>query len=62
MTDMLLSLSTDMTLSQDQAAYVYKDQPDTMESASFLGGIIACIMRVQATKDGEIANLEVVCM
>ena len=34
MTDMLLSSSTNMTLSQGQTAFFYKDQPGEMESAS----------------------------
>ena len=55
---MLLSSSTDMTLSQGQAAYFYKDQPDAMESASYMGGNIAFITRAQATKDGGTASLE----
>ena len=58
MIDMLLSSPTGMTLSQGQAAYFYKDQPDAMESVSYMGGNIAFITRAQATKDGGTASLE----
>ena len=47
-----------MTLSQGQAAYFYKDQPDAMESTSYMGGNIAFITRAQATKDVGTASLE----